>query len=52
MKSEEKIREELKIRENFENYESYSNYRINKTIINTLKWVLNMPTNIKSHYKK
>ena len=52
MKTEKQIKEELKIRENFKNHESYSNHRINNTIINTLKWVLHMPTNIKSHHKK
>ena len=54
MKTEKQIREELKIREKFDktNYDSYSSKRINATIVNTLKWVLEMPTNIKSHYRK
>lgn len=52
MKTEEQIRKELEIRKNFKNSKSYSNYRTSKTIIETLKWILNMPTTIKSHHKK
>ena len=52
MRTEEQIKEELKIRENIKNSPSYSGYRTNKTIIETLKWILNIPTMIKSHYKK
>lgn len=52
MKTKEEIEEELKIRENIKNPASFANYRANHTIIQTLKWVLDMPTQIKSYHKK
>ena len=52
MKNKEQIEEELKIRQNFKNSDSYGSLRTNKNVINTLKWILDLPSPIKSHCKK
>ena len=53
MKTREQIIKEIRIREKFEEKpKNYEQYRSNKTIINTLKSVINMPSSIKWHDKE
>lgn len=50
MKTAEQILKEIKVREKFEEKpKNYEAFRSNKTIINTLKSVLGLPSNIKWH---
>ena len=52
MKTKEQIEQELEYRKNLTKYKTYEEKHSNSNMIQVLKWVLNMPTTIKTHCEK